>query len=79
MSVMKDVLPAIFTGGLSLPFTMLSGDQKEPKTPTVVQPNVMPQADSESVNNARKKAAVALQQQKGRMSTMLSNDDALGG
>jgi hypothetical protein len=77
---MKDVLPAIFTGGLSLPFTMLNSGSKEDKAPTVIQPNVMPQADSESVNNARKRAAMALQQQKGRASTMLSdNNDALGG
>ena len=79
MSLMKDVLPAIFTGGLSLPFTMLMNGGEKEAAPAVIAPSIMPEADDDAIRKTRQQAMVAQQQRQGRASTMLSDSyDKLG-
>jgi hypothetical protein len=50
-----------------------------PKAPAIQPPAVMPTADSEAVQAARRRQAAELQSRSGRASTILSTDDKLGG
>ncbi len=60
-------------------FNGVVGIGKKPQTPTFAPPAVMPMADDAAVQAARRRQAAALQQRSGRMSTILSTDDKLGG
>lgn len=50
---------------------------KKPKTPDLEKP--APMADPEALDAARRRRAAEMQQRGGRASTILSQDDKLGG
>lgn len=55
----------------------LLGTKQE--APAVIAPAVMPTPDDDAVNQARRRKAAELQSRGGRASTILSQDEKLGG
>lgn len=54
-------------------------DRLKPNTPQVTAPTVMPDADDEAIQKARRRQIAEIQARSGRASTILTGGDQLGG
>lgn len=73
-------LASPITMGISLMKDMLTPNLPDaPDAPTVTRPKSMPTPDDEEVRRARRRSLTDQLQRRGRASTILTNDDALGG